>query len=131
MPTIDELIARKNAVQTSLLSLDGVTAVDVGLKYVGGVVTDQLSIRVHVAKKLARVAAGQRVPAEIEGVVTDVIERPYELQILSQEADVSILADTTHYATLQGGVSMGPSRVINGSIYAGPSLPTWVEAPAP
>ena len=63
MPTIDELIARKNAVQTSLLSLDGVTAVDVGLKYVGGVVTDQLSIRVHVAKKLARVAAGQRVPS--------------------------------------------------------------------
>jgi len=119
MATLDELVALKDRVEAQYLDLPGVTGIDVGFKEVGGQTTDQLAIRVHVAEKKARVPAAQKVPAEIEGVVTDVLERAYELQVVSEAIDVSAQADTTHYATLQGGISMGPSRVIGGSIFAG------------
>ena len=107
MPTIDELITRKNEIEAHYLALPGVTAVDVGFKEVGGRTTDELSIRVHVAEKKERVPAAEKVPAEIDGIVTDVLEREYELQIVSEALDVSALADTTHYSTLVGGISMG------------------------
>ena len=119
MPSMDELIALKQRVEAEYLARPGVTGVDVGYKEVGGVLTDQLAIRVHVKKKRADVPKAQLVPAEIEGVATDVLERVYEAQVLRQELDVSALADTTHYSTVEGGVSIGPSRVIGGSIYAG------------
>jgi hypothetical protein len=120
MATVDEIIAIKERVEAQFLGAPGVTGVDVGYKEVGGQATDQVAIRVHVAAKTDDIPADQRVPAEIEGVLTDVLERRYELQVLTQQvAEVSPQADTTHYATLQGGVSMGPSRVVNGSIFAG------------
>jgi hypothetical protein len=120
MATVDEIIAIKERVEAQFLGAPGVTGVDVGYKEVGGQATDQVAIRVHVAAKTDDIPADQRVPAEIEGVPTDVLERRYELQVLTQQvAEVSPQADTTHYATLQGGVSMGPSRVVNGSIFAG------------
>jgi hypothetical protein len=119
MELIDQIVRAKAAVEAELLALPGVTGVDVGYKEVGGRLTDQISVRVHVAKKRDRVPAAERVPKEIDGYPTDVLERTYELQVVEQSVDVGALADTTHYSTLQGGVSMGPSRVINGSIFAG------------
>jgi hypothetical protein len=119
MEISSEVMQTKQRVEAELLARPGVTAVDVGFKEVGGQLTDQIAIRVHVVQKRARVAAAERVPTEIDGVVTDVLERQYELQVASQAVDVSLLADTTHYSTVQGGISMGPSRVINGFVYAG------------
>ena len=119
MPDIDELIAVKRRVEAEYLGRPGVTGIDVGYKEVGGQRTDQVAIRVLVERKRDRVPEGQMVPVEIDGVVTDVIERVYVPQIAVQELDVSAQADTTHYASLQGGISMGPSRAINGSIFAG------------
>jgi hypothetical protein len=114
-----EMLDKKQRAEERLLALPGVTGVDVGFKEVGGVLTDQLAIRVHVAAKKAKVPAGEKVPATIDGVITDVLERIYEPQVASREIDVTAQADTTHYASLQGGISMGPSRVIGGSIFAG------------
>jgi hypothetical protein len=120
MPSVDEIIAIKERVEAQFLSAPGVTGVDVGYKEVGGQRTGQVAIRVHVEAKTDAVPDDQRVPAEIEGVVTDVLQRRYELQVLTKQlVDVTPQADTTHYATLQGGVSMGPSRAINGFIFAG------------
>jgi hypothetical protein len=120
MPSVDELIAIKERVEARFLSAPGVTGVDVGYKEVGGQRTEQVAIRVHVAAKTDAIPDDQRVPAEIEGVVTDVLERRYELHVLSQQVTtLAPQADTTHYATLQGGISMGPSRTINGFIFAG------------
>ncbi len=119
MPSVDELIAVKQQVEARFLGQPGVTGVDVGYKEVGGRLTDQVAIRVHVETKRDDVPEDQRVPAEIDGAVTDVLERRYELQVLAKPLEVSAQADTTHYASLQGGVSMGPSRVVNGSIFAG------------
>lgn len=119
MPSVDELIAIKRQVEQDYLERPGVTGIDVGYKEVGGVRTDQVSIRVHVRQKTTSVPEADRVPAEIDGVVTDVLERAYELQVVSRQLDVSAQADTTHYPSLQGGISMGPSRVIGGSVFAG------------
>ncbi|MDQ4214739.1 hypothetical protein [Microbacterium capsulatum] len=119
MSTIDELVAIKEKVEAQWLAQPGVTGIDVGYKVVGGVQTEQIAIRVHVRKKRADVPEDQRVPAEIEGVVTDVLERSYEPQVLGKQLDVSLQADTTHYATLEGGISMGPSRAVGGYIFAG------------
>lgn len=119
MPSVDELIAIKAQVEAEYLDRPGVTGIDVGYKEVGGQLTDVVAIRVHVERKSDDVPAAERVPDEIDGAVTDVLERTYELHVAAEEFDVSLQADTTHYGTLQGGISMGPSRVIGGSIYAG------------
>lgn len=114
-----DVVAKKERAEAALLALPGVTAVDIGYKEVGGELTGQLAIRVHVAQKKARVANAEKVPTEIEGVVTDVLQRVYEPQVASLAVDAGALADTTHYTSLQGGISMGPSRVIGGFIFAG------------
>ncbi|WP_421742650.1 hypothetical protein [Cellulomonas sp.] len=119
MPSIAELVAIKERVEAEYLARPGVTGIDVGYKVVGGVQTDEVAIRVHVAKKKASVPKAQLVPASIDGAVTDVLERTYELQVVREPMDFSAQADTTHYATLQGGISMGPSRAIGGFVFAG------------
>ena len=120
MPSMQELIAIKERVEGEFLDRPGVTGVDVGYKVVGGVQTDEIAIRVHVKQKKASVPKAQAVPKEIDGVVTDVLQRDYELQVVSEKvADFTVQADTTHYSTLEGGISMGPSRAIGGYVFAG------------
>jgi len=119
MPSIPELVAIKESVEGELLARPGVTGVDVGYKVVGGEQTDEVAIRVHVEEKKADVPETERVPEAIDGVVTDVLERRYELQVAREPLNVAAQADTTHYATLQGGISMGPSRAIGGYVYTG------------
>lgn len=119
MPSIEELVAIKDRVEAEYLSRPGVTGIDVGYKVVGGVQTDEVAIRVHVKQKKASVPKAQLVPGQIDGVVTDVLQRDYELQVVREPLDFSAQADTNHYATLEGGVSMGPSRAVGGFIFAG------------
>ncbi|MFJ9713626.1 hypothetical protein [Streptomyces sp. NPDC101234] len=118
MPTIDELVAIKQQVEQHYIDQPGVTGIDVGYKEVGGELTDQIAVRIHVARKSDDIPADLRVPEEIHGAVTDVLERVYELHVTSLP-EKSLLADAKHYSPLQGGVSMGPSRAIGGSIFAG------------
>ena len=78
---IDELagIRRiKEEVEAQLLSLPGVTAIDIGTKYVGGKKTSVVAIRVFVQKK-QDVPPEQTIPGEIQGVPTDVVERTFVL----------------------------------------------------
>lgn len=119
MPSLEELVVVKQRVEQRFLDQPGVTGIDVGYKVVGGEQTDEIAVRVHVARKTDNVPPDQRVPAEIDGVVTDVLERTYELHVASRPLGVSLQSDTTHYATLEGGVSMGPSRAVGGRIFAG------------
>ena len=119
MSSIAELVAIKERVEAEYLARPGVTGIDVGYKVVGGVQTEEVAIRVHVEKKKSSVPKAQQVPASIDGAVTDVLERTYELQVVRTPLDFSAQADTTHYATLQGGISIGPSRAIGGFVFAG------------
>jgi hypothetical protein len=119
-----ELRGAKERAETDLLALPGVTGVDVGYKEVGGEPTDRLAIRVLVAEKTPRgkVPAKQRVPEEIDGHPTDVIERRFELHQLGASMPVESLAapvDSGAYDPLRGGISIGPCRVINGFVHAG------------
>ncbi|MEV5375068.1 hypothetical protein AB0L26_03705 [Streptomyces nondiastaticus] len=119
MPSVAELVAVKQKVEQQFLDQPNVTGIDVGYKEVGGELTDQIAVRVHVARKTDDIPSADRVPERLEGFVTDVVERVYELQVASRPVDMTALADTRHVSTLKGGVSMGPSRVIDGSVFAG------------
>ena len=119
-----ELQGAKERAETDLLALPGVTGVDIGYKEVGGQPTDRLAIRVLVAEKKPKgqVPTKQRVPEEIDGHPTDVIERRFELHQLGASVPVESLApqvDSAVYDPLRGGISIGPCRVINGFVHAG------------
>lgn len=119
MATLNELISIKQRVEAQFLSRPGVTGVDVGYKETGGVRTDTVAIRIHVAEKKKRVPADEMVPKDVEGAVTDVLERRYEPQVASKQVTVGLQADTVHYSALEGGISIGPSRAVNGFVFAG------------
>lgn len=123
MKTIAEVVQVKEAVEDSLLKLPGVTGVDVGYKEVGGKPTGEVAIRVLVAQKKPpkSVPEDQQIPPEINGVKTDVIERRFVLHQRNRVRvkDIALQADTTHYASLKGGISIGPCRAVNGYVYAG------------
>lgn len=110
----------KEAVESELLNYPGVTGVDIGFKEVEGRRTDQLAIRVLVKKKRADVRPEDRVPESVAGFPTDVIERRYELQVLALDAALlTIQADTQPYDTLKGGISVGPCRLVGGTVLGG------------
>lgn len=104
----------KESVEDQLLSMPGVVGVDIGEKISKGKATGEQSIIVFVEAKKAKssLAAGALVPAEINGVKTDVQELVIELQPARLQLDVDRQIDATSYPTLHGGISMGPSRSI-------------------
>ncbi|MEJ0076940.1 MAG: hypothetical protein WDO17_16145 [Alphaproteobacteria bacterium] len=119
---LSEILIAKRGVEDKLLSQPGVTGVDVGYKYVGGERTDDLAIRVMVEKKKTSVPNDQKIPPEIEGVSTDVIERKFFLHAPRNQKPVEELdlqADSGTYNPVKGGVSIGPVRAIAGVVWAG------------
>jgi len=120
MVTLNEIVKQKEAAEAALLKLDGITGVDVGFKYEKGRRTDQIAIRVLVKKKKKTVTEKQRVPAEINGIKTDVIEMEVFPLVASQKLeDASLLVDAAKYSTIKGGVSIGPERAIGGYVFVG------------
>jgi hypothetical protein len=88
-----------DGLEAKLRALPNVVHVSVGLKEAAQrLITDRLCIRVYVrAKKpLAELAPGQRVPAEIDGVPTDVNLVP----------EVGFQADNTRYRPIKGGIQV-------------------------
>jgi hypothetical protein len=61
------------------------------------------------------------IPRKIGDIKTDVIEGSYESLILSAKLKASeiTLPDANKYRPLQGGISIGPDRSIDGYVYAG------------
>lgn len=114
----------KERVEDRLLSIPGVTGVDIRRKVTKGKETEQMAIVISVKKKKPKSALSQEelIPSEIEGIPTDVVEEEIVLhddRVLLEEAAPMI--DATAYSTLQGGISMGPCR----SVYLSPpDVPT-------
>ena len=109
----EEIAAIKAKVEKELLGRPGVTGVGVGYKEVGGQKTDEVAIIVYVREKKATSAlsAKERVAPTIEGVKTDVIERVFELkQRFMRMDDLRLQVDPAAYATLRGGIGIGPCR---------------------
>jgi hypothetical protein len=109
----------KEEVEEEFLARPGVTGVDIGYKEVGGQPTDVLAIRVLVAEK-HDVDPAEAIPSEIAGYPTDVIERRFELHVLSvPEAALVLQADSGTYDPIVGGISIGPCRSPQGRVLAG------------
>lgn len=111
-----------NSVRDEWLAREGVTAVDLGFKWSQGLMTGQLSIRVHVAEKLpaAELSDEELFPEEIDGIPVDVIEAEYGLQLLPGGAQLEAAppARTTRYDPVPLGVSIGNPRITAGTLGA-------------
>jgi hypothetical protein len=118
-----EISRVKSEHEDELLNLPNVTGVFTDYKTTRGRQTDRLSIVVTVRKK-KDVPAKDRVPAEINGIPTDVIEEeilPMQMGATIRLEDIEPAIDATEYATLEGGMSLGPCR----SVYlTPPEVPT-------
>ncbi len=76
MPDFDRILAIKKDAQVRLRTIPGVHAVGIGAKVVGGSRTSEPSIIVYTVKKkaLSEIPPNELIPAEIDGVKTDVVE---------------------------------------------------------
>jgi endonuclease G len=123
-------------VRCEWLRRPGATAVDVGFKIKGETLTDEIAIRVHVARKVPAAELPKsevfnetgKTPKKIGGFPVDVIEAKYgpsrvmasEPRALDAAADAAIAAleRTTAFDPLIGGISCGNARVTAGTIGA-------------
>jgi hypothetical protein len=95
----------KNSVQWKLLDIPGVHAVGIGVKTKGGQPTSELAMVISVIQKkpLAQLAEQERIPSQIEGVKTDIVES----EIPRFTAGPAPPKDTAKYDTLIGGILIG------------------------
>lgn len=111
-----------NSVREEWLARDGVTAVDLGFKWSQGLMTGQLSIRVHVAHKrpVSELSEADLFPEEVEGIPVDVIEAEYGLQQLpgSSQLEAAPEARKARYDPIPLGVSAGNPRITAGTLGA-------------
>lgn len=106
----------KERIEDELLARPGVVGVDINEKMKGGKPTGELSIVVYVEDKKPKAALDKAnmIPAEIEGIPTDVQEERIELfPAFVAITDIEPLVDATKYATIHGGISMGPCRSVH------------------
>jgi hypothetical protein len=94
-----------------LLECKGVVGVDVDYKQVKGQKTDAFSITVYVKKKIAKeeLSVDEAVPAEIEGIPTDVVECSNvwpSQESLEMRADAQVTVKQEKTAVLEGGLSI-------------------------
>jgi hypothetical protein len=96
MVTDDEAVAIKTRVAPQLLALPGVTAVGLGSKEVAGQPTGELALKVFVVRKRPpdELDAADLIPAEIDGLRTDVIEGG-EIRLVVDPPGAVILNDNT------------------------------------
>jgi len=102
----DYLAIKERAVER-LLRIPGVHAVGVGAKQVAGERTGDVAIAVFVERKrpLAELAPEERVPEEIEGVKTDVVEMPVPTTIQTGPGQLfgASRVDDHEYRPIRGG----------------------------
>ena len=87
-----------SGVREKLMKIPGVTHVSVGLKEKGNNATDEFSIRVYVKEKKDKslLTAKETIPAEINGIKTDV----------NQVSKSRMLVDNTQYIPIKGGIQI-------------------------
>jgi hypothetical protein len=104
-----DLFAAKDRAAESMLPLPGVHGVGIGEKLTGGERTGEPSITVFVERKrpLAEIPPEERIPAEIDGVKTDVVEEPVQttLQVPGVPAGTRRV-DSSQYRPLRGGIQV-------------------------
>jgi hypothetical protein len=119
MTTADELVRAgirpvKRRVEVGLLSRRGVVGVDIGEKVTAGRRTGQVGIVVYVRRKLpaARLLASDVVPAEIEGIATDVVADDVVLHRALLDSEFPPARGAERHRQVLGGISLGPWRTV-------------------
>ncbi len=111
-----------NSVRHDWLAREGVTAVDLGFKWSKGLMTGQLSIRVHVTEKRpeSELAATEMFPEQVQGLPVDVIEAEYGLQLLPSNSQLEAAPEArkARYDPIPLGVSTGNPRITAGTLGA-------------
>jgi hypothetical protein len=129
MTSADDLVRSgirpvKRRVEVDLLSRRGVVGVDIGEKVTAGRRTGQIGIVVYVRQKspAARLRAADLVPAEIEGIATDVVADDVVLHraLLARDAEFPSARGAERHRDVLGGISMGPWRTV---VLAPPDAP--------
>jgi hypothetical protein len=133
---VEEAIAALDSVRREWLRRPNVTAVDVGFKIKGDKLTDEIAIRVHVARKIpvAELASSEvfnetgKTPKKVGGFPVDVIEAKYGPSAApatapmalddADDAAIAALERTTAFDPLIGGISCGNPRITAGTIGA-------------
>src|SRR5882757_4979794 len=106
MDLLNAHVRAKESVEDDILKQPGITGIGVGHKWTGGKRTDQIAVQVFVKEKKT-VPKPQAIPAEINGVPTDVIERTFVLHpALKKVLDLEPMADTSTYSPVKGGISI-------------------------
>ena len=102
MPDFGKIRDVKARARQRLLAIPGVHCVAIGPKVVGGQLTAEPVIAVFVTKKkpLAEISPAEVIPAEIEGIKTDVVEEELP-QLLAGG-----LPDEHQYPVLAGGIQI-------------------------
>src|SRR5690606_35105555 len=110
--------------------IPGVHGTSIGVKRVKGEPTGELAICVHLSRKLPRAAipGEERIPFEVDGFPTDVIEHSPIIRCEAQSERRAVYEDNSKYRPLIGGtkISAGYSfgtlgcivRKPDGSCYA-------------
>jgi hypothetical protein len=109
MAEVQEIRAVKEKHGATIMAKENVVGVGVGYKETKGVKTDRLSLVVMVKKKVSveELREGDVIPAEIEGVITDVIE---------VGEIVALQARTDRWRPAPGGVSIGHYKITAGTL---------------
>jgi hypothetical protein len=133
---VDDAIAALDTVRRAWLRRPGVTAVDVGFAIKGEEMTDEVAVRVHVARKVpvAELAKSEvfnsssGTPKKVGAFRVDVIEAEYGPSVSAvdepivldhdDEDAVAAIERTTVFDPLIGGISCGNPRVTAGTIGA-------------
>jgi hypothetical protein len=120
---IQEIIDIKTKHEEELFKVDSVHHVDVGIKETESTNPDEVFIRVFMED----ISNSHLIPKELEGVQILVTEGKMPVIFGAESTDTKVLAqddsDTINtkafYNPVQGGISVGPSRKINGLYNSG------------
>lgn len=125
MTSADDLVRAgirpvKRRVEVDLLSRRGVVGVDIGEKVTAGRRTGQIGIVVYVRQKSTRLRPDDLIPAEIDGIATDVVADDVVLHRALLDADFPSARGAERHRDVLGGISMGPWRTV---VLAPPDAP--------
>lgn len=111
MAETEEIRMVREEHEASMMAKKNVVGLGIGYKETKGVKTDRLALVVMVSKKVAagELREGDLIPAEIEGVITDVIE---------VGEIVALQARTDRWRPTPGGVSIGHYKITAGTLGA-------------
>lgn len=106
--TYEKMKKVKEDFHPQAMSIPGVHGTSIGLKEVAGTLTDTFAIVIHLTEKrsLDDVAVDERIPEEIEGFPTDVIEHEQPSTSVGDVRHLSQSADDAKYRPLEGGAQL-------------------------